>query len=113
MIDTYPPSADLEANLKITEAQYDAMYKGSIEQPDIFWAVQAKRLDWYTKPTIIKNTNFGSKETRMSQSNGTRTEPSTLAITASTVTYLQKKTTQLSSSKATIQTKTKKSPTAS
>ena len=62
MIDTYPPSADLEANLKITEAQYDAMYKGSIEQPDIFWAVQAKRLDWYTKPTIIKNTNFGSKE---------------------------------------------------
>ncbi len=58
MIKTYPPSKDILENVNIAEAQYDAMYNGSINQPDIFWAVQAKRLDWFKKPTKIKNTNF-------------------------------------------------------
>ena len=48
------PSPEILNNVNITEDQYDAMYKGSIEQPDIFWAVQAKRLDWVKKPTKIK-----------------------------------------------------------
>ena len=52
------PSPEILNNVNITEDQYDAMYKGSIEQPDIFWAVQAKRLDWVKKPTKIKNTSF-------------------------------------------------------
>lgn len=59
---TYKPSEDILNNVNITEEQYDAMYKGSVEQPDIFWAVQAKRLDWFKQPTKIKNTNFGSKD---------------------------------------------------
>lgn len=54
----FPPSKSITENLNITSEQYDAMYKGSIEQPDIFWAVQAKRLDWFQKPTKIKNTSF-------------------------------------------------------
>ncbi len=62
MTDTYPPSKDILDNVNVTEDQYDAMYKGSIEQPEIFWAVQAKRLDWYKKPTKIKNTDFGGPE---------------------------------------------------
>jgi len=62
MTDTYKPSASITNNVGISEAQYDAMYQGSINQPDIFWAVQAKRLDWFKKPTKIKNTSFGSKE---------------------------------------------------
>ncbi len=58
MADTFKPSSDILDNVRISEEQYEAMYKGSIEQPDIFWAVQAKRLDWFKKPTIIKNTDF-------------------------------------------------------
>ncbi|MCB1721186.1 MAG: AMP-binding protein, partial [Alphaproteobacteria bacterium] len=56
--DCYAPSKDILDNALISEEQYEAMYKGSIEQPEIFWAVQAKRLDWFKKPTIIKNTSF-------------------------------------------------------
>ncbi|MGB0720500.1 MAG: acetate--CoA ligase, partial [Bdellovibrionales bacterium] len=56
--ETYPPSAEITNNANISENQYEAMYKGSVEQPDIFWAVQAKRLDWIKKPTKIKNTSF-------------------------------------------------------
>ncbi len=58
MTETFKPSADILNNVTITEEQYESMYKGSIEQPEIFWAVQAKRLDWFKKPTQIKNTSF-------------------------------------------------------
>jgi acetyl-CoA synthetase len=34
------------------------MYRRSIEEPDRFWAEQAERLDWFKKPTRIKNTSF-------------------------------------------------------
>ncbi|MEM7679880.1 MAG: acetate--CoA ligase [Pseudomonadota bacterium] len=58
MTDLFPPSKEIKENLNIAEEQYEAMYKGSVEQPEIFWAVQAKRLDWFKKPTKIKNTSF-------------------------------------------------------
>ena len=54
----FKPSSVITDNARISEGQYEAMYKGSIEQPEIFWAVQAKRLDWMKKPTKIKNTSF-------------------------------------------------------
>ena len=34
------------------------MYRQSIEDPEAFWAEQAKRLDWIKFPTKIKNTSF-------------------------------------------------------
>lgn len=55
---TYKPSRAILDQASISEGQYEAMYKGSVEQPDIFWAVQSKRLDWFRKPSIIKNTSF-------------------------------------------------------
>jgi len=58
MTDIYKPSTATLENAKIAPAQYDAMYKGSVELPEVFWAVQAKRLDWIKKPTIIKNASF-------------------------------------------------------
>jgi acetyl-CoA synthetase len=58
MSETYKPSRAILDQVNISEDQYEAMYKGSIEQPDIFWAVQSKRLDWFRKPSIIKNTSF-------------------------------------------------------
>jgi len=58
MTDIYKPSTATLENAKIAPAQYEAMYKGSVELPEVFWAVQAKRLDWIKKPTIIKNASF-------------------------------------------------------
>ncbi|MCC6597218.1 MAG: acetate--CoA ligase [Alphaproteobacteria bacterium] len=58
MSQTFKPAESISKNALVSEAQYEAMYKGSVEQPEIFWAVQAKRLDWFKKPTKIKNTNF-------------------------------------------------------
>ena len=54
----YKPSKEIVENAHVTSDKYEAMYKGSIEQPDIFWAVQAKRISWYKQPTVIKNTSF-------------------------------------------------------
>jgi len=64
MTETFKPSVDILNNVRISEDQYEAMYKGSLEQPEIFWAVQAKRLDWFKKPTIIKNTDFGGPDNK-------------------------------------------------
>jgi acetyl-CoA synthetase len=58
MSETFKPSSDILNNALIAPEQYEAMYKGSIEQPEVFWAVQAKRIDWFKKPTKIKNTSF-------------------------------------------------------
>jgi acetyl-CoA synthetase len=41
-----------------TAEQYAQMYQRSIDDPDGFWAEQAKRLDWIKAPTKIKNTTF-------------------------------------------------------
>jgi acetyl-CoA synthetase len=40
------------------DAKYQAMYRRSIEDPDGFWAEQARRLDWLRSPTRIKNVDF-------------------------------------------------------
>jgi acetyl-CoA synthetase len=39
-------------------AQYDRMYADSISDPDAFWRDQAKRIEWFTPPTIIGNWSF-------------------------------------------------------
>ena len=39
--ETFPPSKETLENARIKPEQYDAMYNGSINQPDIFWAVQS------------------------------------------------------------------------
>ena len=54
----YPPSADFVAHAHIDAAKYRAMYDASISDPDAFWAEQAKRLDWMTPFTKVKNTTF-------------------------------------------------------
>jgi acetyl-CoA synthetase len=59
---THAPSTDITDNTNISTEKYEAMYNGSINQPDIFWAVQSKRIDWIKQPTIIKNTDFGSPD---------------------------------------------------
>src|SRR3982075_2713957 len=43
----------------IDEAKYRDMYTRSVEDPNGFWAEQAKRLHWYRAPSKIKNASFG------------------------------------------------------
>jgi len=54
----YPPFADLAAAAHVDAEKYDALYKQSIEEPEKFWGDISQRLDWFQKPTKIKNTSF-------------------------------------------------------
>tara|TARA_R110002020_G_scaffold149565_3_gene325924 strand:- start:829 stop:2775 length:1947 start_codon:yes stop_codon:yes gene_type:complete len=54
----FQPSAAAIARTHTTATQYNDMYQRSISDPDGFWGEQAKRLDWVTFPTKIKNTTF-------------------------------------------------------
>ena len=54
----FAPSPEILEQARISPEQYEAMYNGSVNEPDVFWAVQSQRLDWFKKPTIIKNTSF-------------------------------------------------------
>ncbi len=54
----HPPSDDFAAKAHVSAQQYKDMYAASISDPDAFWAEQAKRIDWMTPPTKIKNTKF-------------------------------------------------------
>lgn len=56
--EVYPVPEQAKENSHLTEQRYLELYKQSVESPDIFWAEQAKRLDWYKTPTVIKNTSF-------------------------------------------------------
>ena len=54
----YPVYPEIAANAWADQATYEAMYRQSVEEPEVFWAEQAKRLDWMTFPSKIKNTSF-------------------------------------------------------
>ncbi|MBM3509194.1 MAG: acetate--CoA ligase [Alphaproteobacteria bacterium] len=41
-----------------TNDQYLALYKRSLDDPEGFWAEQAKRIDWFKPPTKIKDVNY-------------------------------------------------------
>jgi len=54
-----PPKVREKAYIK-SRAEYEAMYKESIDNPEKFWAKQAERLDWFKKPTKVWNWSFKS-----------------------------------------------------
>ncbi|MEF2546879.1 acetate--CoA ligase [Aurantimonas sp. E1-2-R+4] len=47
-----------KARAKLTNEDYQAWYRRSIEDPDGFWGEHGKRLDWMTPFTKVKNTSF-------------------------------------------------------
>jgi len=55
----YPVSPEWAARAYIGKAEYDEMYRRSVDDPDGFWAEQAKRIDWIKPFTKVKNTTFG------------------------------------------------------
>ncbi|MCD9085307.1 acetate--CoA ligase [Stenotrophomonas sp. SY1] len=58
MTDVYPVDPKFAATAKIDKNTYQQLYRESVENPDAFWAKAAERLDWYVKPTRIKNVSY-------------------------------------------------------
>ncbi len=54
----YPVRDDIAAKAWADKATYQAMYQQSVDDPDTFWAEQAKRIDWVKAPSKIKHTSF-------------------------------------------------------
>ena len=55
----YPVTREWARKAHIDNERYLEMYAHSIRDPEGFWADQAKRVDWFREPTIIKNVDFG------------------------------------------------------
>src|SRR5439155_2960753 len=46
----FPPAAEFSAKARIkSRAEYDRMYRESIDHPDQFWGKQAEALNWFKK----------------------------------------------------------------
>lgn len=58
MTDVYPVDPAFAAEARIDKATYEQLYRESVENPDAFWAKAAERLDWFVKPTKIKNVSY-------------------------------------------------------
>ncbi|WP_114327262.1 acetate--CoA ligase [Candidatus Colwellia aromaticivorans] len=59
----YPVSEKAKAHTFIDSATYDAMYKQSIEQPDVFWGEQAKEfIDWYQPWDAVSKVDMKNSE---------------------------------------------------
>jgi len=58
MTDVYPVDPAFAAKARIDKATYEQLYRESVENPDAFWAKAAERLDWFVKPTKIKNVSY-------------------------------------------------------
>jgi len=54
----HPVPAEWKKRAYIDADKYIAMYKRSLDDPDGFWAEQAKRIDWMKPFTKVKNTTF-------------------------------------------------------
>jgi acetyl-CoA synthetase len=55
---TYPVPADWAASALFDEAGYAAHYRRSVDEPEAFWAEQARRVDWMRPFTTVKQTSF-------------------------------------------------------
>lgn len=53
-----PVKSEIKSSAWINSDAYKKMYAESIENPDKFWAEQAKTLDWSKPFTKVKNTSF-------------------------------------------------------
>jgi acetyl-CoA synthetase len=58
MVDRIPPPPDAVRGAHAGPADYEALYRRSLADPDGFWAEQARRLDWVRAPTRIADWSF-------------------------------------------------------
>ncbi|NCT71380.1 MAG: acetate--CoA ligase [Xanthomonadaceae bacterium] len=65
MTDLYPVKPAFAAKTRITREQYQRDYQASITDPGAFWGKAAERLDWFKKPTQIKDVNYALDDFRI------------------------------------------------
>ncbi len=54
----YTATADFTAQAHVTPAGYTARYDASMNDPETFWGVEGRRIDWIKPYTRVKNTSF-------------------------------------------------------
>ena len=65
MSDLYPVKPEFAAKARIGKADYQRLYRESVEDPEGFWRKAAERLDWYRKPTVIKDVSYDLDDFRI------------------------------------------------
>ncbi|MCY3981629.1 MAG: acetyl-coenzyme A synthetase, partial [Alphaproteobacteria bacterium] len=58
----YPVTAEAAAGAHVDAAAYEAMYRRSIEDPEGFWAEQARSLDWISPFTKVKDVSWAKQD---------------------------------------------------
>ena len=58
----YPIKESAKARTKVNAEQYQALYEQSIQDPEVFWAEQGKRLEWMQPYSKIKDVSFSSSD---------------------------------------------------
>lgn len=54
----YPVPSEWAQRARMTKSGYEAARTAARERPDAYWGEQARRLDWMTPPTSIKDVSF-------------------------------------------------------
>ena len=65
MSDLYPVKPEFAAKARIGKDDYQRLYRESVEDPEGFWAKAAERLDWFRKPTVIKDVSYKLEDFRI------------------------------------------------
>ena len=62
MSDLYPVKPEFAARARVDRATYEREYRASVEDPDAFWGRAAARLDWYRKPTQVRDVSYALED---------------------------------------------------
>jgi acetyl-CoA synthetase len=62
MSDIYPVPEDFKQRAHLDQADYENVYRASVEDPEAFWAETARRIDWLRFPTKIKDISFDKSD---------------------------------------------------
>jgi acetyl-CoA synthetase len=65
MTDLYPVNPEFAASARITREQYQRDYQASLDDPEAFWGKAAERLEWFRKPTQIKDVSYALDDFRI------------------------------------------------
>jgi acetyl-CoA synthetase len=58
------PPAGIVRSAVVSTEDYQTLYRRSLDDPDGFWADQARRIDWVKPPSIVSNWSFDPVEIR-------------------------------------------------
>jgi len=59
---TFPPSPEAIRRAHLDAAQFDALYRRSLNDPDTFWLEQARTLEWFVPPTVAMKYEWQTDE---------------------------------------------------